>query len=154
MVTELKVAAALGFLDSSWDEAEFVDTPIGRACFVDIGDPSDTTRPLVALIDYAPGTVIPPHSHGTDYTSIVVSGEIEITRRLHRAGAVRVVRAGTVYGPLIAGPDGCRVIEVFEDRSRLLATYPKDDELSRQFAAMQDEYLRNQLAALGVTPPE
>jgi hypothetical protein len=111
------------------------------------------TRPLIALIDYAPGTVIPPHFHGTDYTSMVVSGQIEVTRRTHGPGDLRVVRAGTVYGPLVAGPEGCRVLEVFEDRSKILATYPKDDELSRQFREMQDEYVRNQLAAMGITSP-
>src|SRR5580704_5325112 len=124
MVSELRVSSAIGFVDSSWDEAEFVDTPIGKACFIDIGDPADPTRPLVALIDYAAGTVIPPHSHGTDYTSMVVSGTIEVTRRWHRAGDLRVVRAGTVYGPLVAGPEGCRVVEIFENRSGILATYP------------------------------
>ena len=38
---------------------------------------------------------------------------IEVTRRNHEVGSIRVVNQGTVYGPLIAGPDGCTVIDVF-----------------------------------------
>ena len=149
MVTSLNDLGPKGFIDTSWDDAEFIDTPIGRACFIDVGDPENAHRALVALVDYAPGTIIPPHSHATDYTSVVVEGTIEVTRRKHGVGDIRVVKAGTVYGPLVAGPDGCKVIEIFADRSGILATYPKtDDPLSQKFIAMQDEYLQNQLRDL------
>jgi quercetin dioxygenase-like cupin family protein len=135
-----------GFVDTSWDEAEFLDTPIGKAFLIDIGDEENPRRPLVALVHFPPGTEIPVHSHGTDYVSIVVEGSMEVTRKQHGAGDVRIVNRDTAYGPLVAGPDGCKVIEIFADRSGLLATYPKDDELSRRFVAMQEEFVRARLA--------
>ncbi len=65
------------------------------------------------LIQYAPGSSVPVHHHPSDYCSIVVEGSIEITRRMHGPGSIRVVKAGTAYGPLRVGEEGCTVIDVF-----------------------------------------
>jgi quercetin dioxygenase-like cupin family protein len=67
----------------------------------------------VMIVKYDPGARVDPHYHHCDYCSIVVEGSMEITRRVHGVGSVRVVNAGTVYGPLLAGPEGCTVIDVF-----------------------------------------
>jgi hypothetical protein len=122
----LRVASEKGFIDTSWDELEFIDSPLGRAALVDIGDKDH--RPLVAMVDYAPDTEVPVHYHSTDYCSIVVEGEIEITRRMHRSGSIRVVRKGTAYGPLKVGPQGCKVIDIFADRTGIAATFLNTDE--------------------------
>lgn len=126
MLEILRVASEKGFIDTSWDELEFMDSPLGRAALVDIGD--EDHRPLVAMVDYAPGTEVPVHYHGTDYCSIVVEGEIEITRKMHRPGSIRVVRKGTAYGPLKIGPQGCKVIDIFADRTGIAATFLNTDE--------------------------
>ncbi|HEY7106713.1 MAG TPA: hypothetical protein VH986_09945 [Acidimicrobiia bacterium] len=67
----------------------------------------------VMIVKYDPGARVEPHYHDCDYCSIVVEGSMQITRRVHGVRSVRVVNAGTVYGPLVAGPDGCTVIDVF-----------------------------------------
>jgi Cupin domain len=130
MFEMLRIASEKGFLDTNWDDLEFIDSPLGRAALIDIGDGDNETRPLVAAVHYPPGAEVPPHYHGTDYCSFIIDGEIEVTRRIHRAGDVRVVKKGTVYGPLKAGPDGCKVIEVFADRTGIQATFLNigDDE--------------------------
>jgi hypothetical protein len=86
------------------------------------------------------------HHHATDYISIVIDGEIEVTRKRHGVGDVRMVKAGTAYGPLKAGPQGCKVIEIFAERSGIMATFLGDDDLAKQFRALQAEVLA-QLAA-------
>ena len=67
----------------------------------------------MSIVKYEPNARIEPHYHHCDYCSIVVEGWIEVTRKRHDVGSVRVVKAGTVYGPLVAGPEGCTAIEVF-----------------------------------------
>jgi hypothetical protein len=65
------------------------------------------------VVKYSPGSVVKPHYHHADYCSIVVEGSIEVTRHHEGVGTMRIVNAGTVYGPLVAGPEGCTVVEVF-----------------------------------------
>ena len=67
----------------------------------------------ILVVKYAPGARIEPHYHGSDYCSVVVEGSMEVTRRTHEVGSMRFVNAGTTYGPLVAGPEGCTVIDIF-----------------------------------------
>lgn len=141
MIEMLKVPGDKGFIDTSIDEAEYLDTLLGQAFLMDIGDADNARRPVVAVVRYAPGAEVPVHYHDTDYLSIVLEGEIEVTRKLHSVGAVRMVKKGTAYGPLKAGPEGCRVVEVFADRSGLMATFLGDDDLAVEYRAVQAEVL-------------
>src|SRR5262245_58764991 len=68
---------------------------------------------MMLVVKYEPGSRVEPHYHGCDYCSIVVEGSIEVTRRNHEVGSMRFANAGTVYGPLVAGPEGCTVVDVF-----------------------------------------
>ena len=52
------------------------------------------------------GTYVAPHTHACDYTEIVLEGSEEVTRKWRSAGDITIVKGGTVYGPLIAGPEG------------------------------------------------
>ncbi len=67
----------------------------------------------IVIAKYEPGAVVGPHYHHADYCSVVVEGSIEITRRNHTVGSMRVVNAGTTYGPLVAGPEGCTMVDIF-----------------------------------------
>jgi hypothetical protein len=80
----------------------------------------------------APGVTVQPHSHVCDYTEILLEGSEQVTRKWHHAGDVRVVKAGTVYGPLVAGPEGVTKLIIFKD-DRVRAVYagqerPADDD--------------------------
>ena len=74
-------------------------------------DPEGGTGVLV--VRYDPGSRVDVHYHDCDYCSIVVEGSIEISHVRHEVGDMRFVKAGTVYGPLITGPEGCTVIDIF-----------------------------------------
>ena len=78
-------------------------------------DEDDTTSPLVILTNFAPGEVVEPHTHGTNYFEYVVSGEQTVGKTRFGPGDVRFAKAGTGYGPIVIGPEGCSVVIVFQD---------------------------------------
>jgi anti-sigma factor ChrR (cupin superfamily) len=78
-------------------------------------DEGDHTSPLVILTNFAPGEVVEPHTHGTNYFEYVVSGEQTVGKTRFGPGDVRFAKAGTGYGPIVIGPEGCSVVIVFQD---------------------------------------
>lgn len=80
-----------------------------------VGDEDDETAPVVFHTYYPPGFEVVPHTHACDYVEIILEGSQKVTGKWHHAGDVRMARAGTVYGPLIAGPEGVTFVAVFRD---------------------------------------
>lgn len=70
--------------------------------------------PLSVLTDYPPGHTIAPHTHDSDYIEIVIAGMLWVGKTCFTSGDVRIMKAGGGYGPLVAGPEGCRVFTVFD----------------------------------------
>jgi anti-sigma factor ChrR (cupin superfamily) len=100
----------------TWDEpGEWKHDPVKKLSYstVQLGVDDRGAATTMLVVKYEPGSVVGPHYHHCDYCSVVVEGSIEVTRRNHEVGSIRVVDAGTAYGPLVAGPEGCTVIEVF-----------------------------------------
>jgi quercetin dioxygenase-like cupin family protein len=100
----------------SWQEpGEWTEVPEQRLKYHSFGlgqgKGGEATR--VIVVRYEPGAEVAPHYHQADYCSIVVEGSIEVTRKTHEVGSMRTATAGTAYGPLVAGPDGCTVVDVF-----------------------------------------
>ena len=56
--------------------------------------------------------------------------------------------AGTGFGPLIAGPDGCMVVEMFANRTGVLAEYFKLAEEEQKAVATSQSRTRERLAML------
>lgn len=67
----------------------------------------------VFISKFEAGAVLTTHDHPNDYCSIVVEGSISMQRggQTYKAGDIRFVKKDTMYGPLIAGPDGVTFIE-------------------------------------------
>jgi anti-sigma factor ChrR (cupin superfamily) len=78
-------------------------------------DEDDTSSPLVILTKFSPGEVVDPHTHGTNYFEYVVEGEQTVGKTRFGAGDVRFAKAGTGYGPIVIGPQGCTVVIVFQE---------------------------------------
>jgi len=78
-----------------------------------IGDDDDEQAPVVLIGTWPPGATVGPHSHVSDYAEIIIAGSQQVTRRWHHAGDVRIVKGGTTYGPLVAGPEGVTVLIIF-----------------------------------------
>lgn len=97
-----------------------------------IGDEAEGNRVLLAIIDYEPGAEVDAHAHLVDYASVVLRGSIEVTRKVEGVGSMRLVDAGTGYGPLRAGPEGCTVLDIFamgdSDASAITAQYLRQEK--------------------------
>ena len=70
--------------------------------------------PLVILSRFEPGARVDPHTHMTNYFEYIIEGEQTVGKTLFRKGDVRMANAGTGYGPIVVGPQGCTVIIVFQ----------------------------------------
>lgn len=84
-----------------------------RSSRVRVGD--DAAAPLIIRAEFPPGYTVGPHTHDNDYVEVILEGSQCVTRRWYHPGHIRRVKAGTVYGPLVAGPDGATVLIVFRN---------------------------------------
>lgn len=84
-----------------------------RVATIPLGDQVDTTSPVAFHAIWPPNCHVDPHTHAGDYCEIVLAGTQQISGQWYKAGDVRVVKGGTRYGPLIAGPEGCTVMIIF-----------------------------------------
>jgi hypothetical protein len=122
-------------LDTSWDDPtlEWHESPSGiRSVFIGMGSGDGDDEPMAALIQFPSGHVVRPHNHTSEYCSTILNGSMRVTGRAHGPGAVRFVGAKTGYGPLVAGDEGCTILEVFAHRSGVLANYFKLTDAERR----------------------
>ena len=101
---------------TSWDEiGALTPRPGTQAWLVRNGTPDDEDAPMVVRSTFAPGTRVEAHTHDSDYMEIILEGSEEVTRQWRHAGDITIVKGGTVYGPLIAGPEGVTKLIIFRD---------------------------------------
>lgn len=79
---------------------------------------NDAMSPAVILAKFEPGEEIYPHTHACNYLEYIVQGSQKVGRVNFEAGDVRWASAGTGYGPIKIGPEGCTVLIVFEAASK------------------------------------
>jgi hypothetical protein len=94
-------------------------------------------KTAIAIVHTAPNSVLPPHSHSSDYLELVLRGSVRIGRRTYEAGDIRIQEEGTVYGPEHVGPEGVVLFKVFATPAGLPMNVarPKDEEA---WASAQD----------------
>jgi anti-sigma factor ChrR (cupin superfamily) len=78
-------------------------------------DEDDDHSPMIILTEFAAGEVVQPHTHGTNYFEYVISGEQTVGKTKFGPGDIRFAKAGTGYGPIVIGPEGCTVVIVFQE---------------------------------------
>lgn len=79
--------------------------PLGNA---EISDP-----PIVIIVKFQPGGVLPRHRHACHRVEILVSGTLKLSDgRFVQAGTVMTSSPGEFYGPLTAGPGGAVTAQV------------------------------------------
>lgn len=82
-------------------------------------DPSKAGEsPAVVLAKFEPGEKIHPHTHACNYLEYIVQGSQRVGKVNFEAGDVRWASAGTGYGPIKIGLEGCTVLIVFEAASK------------------------------------
>ncbi|MCP3732798.1 hypothetical protein M9978_20470 [Sphingomonas sp. MG17] len=82
-------------------------------------DPDDAgAGPLMVLAQFAPGEVVDPHTHDCNYIEYITQGSQMVGKIDFAAGDVRWASAGTGYGPIKVGPEGCTVLIVFQNGAK------------------------------------
>lgn len=91
-----------------------------KVAHIVVGDEEDPQAASVFMSDLpANFDVASPHTHACDYVEIVLEGSIRVGKRWYKANDARLVKAHTGYGPLVTGPEGCRVIIIFSNANWL-----------------------------------
>lgn len=74
--------------------------------------------PLVIVSKFDPDELVDPHTHGCNYLEYIIQGSQMVGKVNFKAGDVRWAAAGTGYGPIKVGPDGCTVLIVFQEAGK------------------------------------
>lgn len=85
----------------------------GTRVFVLGEDPADAEAPAVVLLEMPPHYVLFRHAHICHRFEVVVRGSLQAGGRTLGPGDVMTARPGELYGPHVAGPEGCTTAEVF-----------------------------------------
>jgi hypothetical protein len=99
-----------------------------------LGEEGDKTRPLLLVTRFPPNAVLPRHYHQDVFMDAVVAGSSNIAGEWHEAGTVRWFPARAMYGPVVAGPDGCTLLEFYVDDPGFRTTLD-DDALTDEMRA-------------------
>lgn len=84
-----------------------------KASLFAIGDPNDDNTPMAFILQMEPGFVITRHAHPCDRFETIVRGTLDVDGRTLHPGDVLMHAANELYGPKVAGPEGCTTVEVF-----------------------------------------
>lgn len=85
---------------------------MGVSFFV-MGEDTDESAPTVVALRMKPGAVTVRHAHPCERVEIVVSGTLHVGDEVLGPGDVMTAHAGEMYGPHVAGPEGCLTYEIF-----------------------------------------
>ncbi|HUZ10159.1 MAG TPA: hypothetical protein VMU76_08335 [Acidimicrobiales bacterium] len=69
--------------------------------------------PTVLYTEYDPGLVLEAHGHGSDHVVFVLQGSVRIGEVDCTPGTTVLLGHGATFGPLVAGPDGTRLLEFY-----------------------------------------
>lgn len=83
--------------------------------------------PRVLIMDMDPGFVIPRHAHGCERFEVIVRGSLYVGDDVFHPGDVLTAHADELYGPKVAGPEGCLTAEVFAEQGSSAPAYELDD---------------------------
>jgi hypothetical protein len=93
-----------------------------------VGDPADPSAARFTHARMEPDG--PPrlwHAHDDWTVSIVLEGSIEVEGVQLTAGQLVLVEPGVPYGPLIPGPQGATVLEIFATAAATTTRWDSDD---------------------------
>ena len=107
---------------AEWDEIAFGL----RQRKIVLGADGDSTRPILVLTHFPPNAVLPRHFHGDTFVDVVVAGTSTMEGETHGPGTVRTFPEKCMYGPIVAGPDGCVLLEFYVNGPGLATTLDLD----------------------------
>lgn len=105
-----------------------------------IGRANSSDSPTVFKAWFPPNCRIEAHTHGCDYTEIILSGTQKVSGRWLNEGDIRIGLANQVYGPLIAGPEGVTVLVIFANGNWMPITVGSGDGSTLGSAELHDNF--------------
>jgi hypothetical protein len=102
--------------DLEWLEARRVEVD-GRPASVWNRMVDMTEDRTVAYTRYDAGVMLARHSHYTDEVIFIIEGDVTVGDQNWPAGTVAILEQGTLFGPLVAGPNGALLFEMFTGRA-------------------------------------
>jgi anti-sigma factor ChrR (cupin superfamily) len=92
-----------------------------------MGHEDDKNAPTVVALKMEPGAVTVRHAHASERIEIIVRGSLHVGDLVLRSGDVMKAGVNEMYGPHVAGPEGCLTFESFSNHSGIsLTTYETD----------------------------
>jgi len=131
-----------------WDELDFVDILGTRNCILRIDAADGPSDAVVLAVWYEANVRLPAHHHPCGHVEVILDGSLCVGDRWERAGSIRVVPPGFSYGPLVAGPEGCKALEFFPDSDAFLAEIDHPEELVALIGAQDPATLQAKLERL------
>src|SRR2546426_12173065 len=116
----------------------------GTRIFVLDDDQEAWASPAAVMLEMPPNYILFRHAHICHRFEVVVKGTLDADGRTLVPGDVMTARPGEMYGPHIAGPDGCTTVEVFgtlEGVFRVISETPKGErEFDFRNGELPDDY--------------
>jgi len=111
--TPLPTLMVMPIEDASWYEVLHQQHPDGRVvCIRQKAIERSAERNMFWTL-YEPGFVLRQHVHVSDQITHLVEGEFRSGDTLCKAPAVLVLKKGALFGPVVAGPKGALLLEIF-----------------------------------------
>jgi hypothetical protein len=116
-----------GIVVANWSDPGFADLPFGlQQTLFALGDPKDPESAVLVITKFSPNAVLPLHSHPSPFCDAVVEGSMKVGDSVHPRGTIRVLQADAEYGPSVAGPEGCTLLEFYAHDSGRPGVFPPE----------------------------
>jgi hypothetical protein len=107
--------SSAGSLHITLEAESFEPRPGFKRTHMVLGRDDDPMAPRVYWAKDPPGVLWDRQSHRCDMFMAYLQGGQKVGDKWYGAGDARVVKAGTVYGPIEAGPEGSTVVIIFSN---------------------------------------
>lgn len=99
-----------------WEELPFIEILGGiKICAIPVDAVGDPDGTVLVCLEYPPSYAADAHWHTVGHIEVILSGTLYVGDMVEPAGAVRVVPANFMYGPLSTRDAGCKVLEIFPE---------------------------------------
>jgi hypothetical protein len=80
---------------------------------------------VLIYTEYDPGLVLEVHGHNSDHLIYILEGSVRIGDTDCRPGTSVLLEHGAIFGPIVAGPEGTRLLEFYNGDGRPFSVDPE-----------------------------
>ena len=130
----------------AWNDLPFEDFLGSKVAVLATDEEAGQPEVVMLAIEFEPGFYVAPHQHPTGHIEVILEGSLYIGDHLEGPGDVRISPPYESYGPLVAGPEGCKCLEIFPDRRAVLPIV--DDPAAAATKVGDENHLKSKLETL------